>query len=720
MLDDAIPDIPAFTTLPAPPFAESHLTYPATQKRSGRAGSEPTHRKGDRNMTNRKRKKGPNGAFGNSKKPRANKRSARGGKKLTLPAQHVGNALDRWLENDPQGTIASAEQAIALDPNEGAAYVMRGNGKAGLGHHEEAIADYNQAETRQSKVWDQQRLQFATFADRGGSWLALQNYARAIPDFDRAWRLDPNDAHVLLSRGVCKFSLGNYEEAITDFQLSIPLDPQNSHSYFFLGRCKQHLGNPEEASDDFMKAIERNGNDSEAHFEWAMCRLALDDHEQAIDGYERAIASLKGDLPDLVACARYNIGMCRTDLGDFERAAAEFTHFVGVFGNDPDGYYRRAIARLNHGDYVGAITDCEVVRDIAPDYAFNCLGIAGLARGFQGNYQEALSDYAAALKINPDSFRVYHLMSITQAHHGHYQAAISSGDLGIGLEPTWAPMYLDRAWAKINAGETDGAVQDCNTAMELDHQLFVTGHLYRAYAKLRGNDSIGALADFRYATSLDSKGLIPPEAAQTFDFTAEQAERNDQEHRSASDGNEQLEIAQNEIDRLTHATQGLESDFAQERRENADLQREKEDLRKEVEQLKVALRYKDTHSDVAGSTKTPVQPAHEYEIEYYMDGRGRVPYDQWFADLSKRHQQNVASAIDQIKLGNFNDHKPLPRGKGVQERRIVGGGLRIYFARTSARSLLVLGGGSKDTQDDDISDSKDRWREYSDRLELTS
>jgi putative addiction module killer protein len=61
----------------------------------------------------------------------------------------------------------------------------------------------------------------------------------------------------------------------------------------------------------------------------------------------------------------------------------------------------------------------------------------------------------------------------------------------------------------------------------------------------------------------------------------------------------------------------------------------------------------------------------------------------------------VAARIDRLGLGNPGDVKPV--GGGVSEMRIdYGPGYRVYYARSGRVMYLLLCGGTKATQDEDI------------------
>lgn len=70
--------------------------------------------------------------------------------------------------------------------------------------------------------------------------------------------------------------------------------------------------------------------------------------------------------------------------------------------------------------------------------------------------------------------------------------------------------------------------------------------------------------------------------------------------------------------------------------------------------------------------------------------------------------------LDRLKLGNFGDCKTLQ--EGVSELRIhYGPGIRIYYGKIGNRIVLLLCGGDKDSQDNDINKAKEYLKDYQSR-----
>ena len=76
-----------------------------------------------------------------------------------------------------------------------------------------------------------------------------------------------------------------------------------------------------------------------------------------------------------------------------------------------------------------------------------------------------------------------------------------------------------------------------------------------------------------------------------------------------------------------------------------------------------------------------------------------------------RAKVHILSRLTQVEGGNLGDFKSV--GNGVLEMRInYGPGYRLYFAKDGESIVLLLIGGEKSTQDQDIIKAKNIWQGF--------
>jgi putative addiction module killer protein len=99
------------------------------------------------------------------------------------------------------------------------------------------------------------------------------------------------------------------------------------------------------------------------------------------------------------------------------------------------------------------------------------------------------------------------------------------------------------------------------------------------------------------------------------------------------------------------------------------------------------------------------------EVREYLNREGRNLYKDWFDRLNSQAAAKVATALTRLALGNVSNVKGV--GSGVLELRIdCGPGYRVYFGKDGERLIILLGGGTKKRQQNDINAAVADWEEY--------
>lgn len=94
-----------------------------------------------------------------------------------------------------------------------------------------------------------------------------------------------------------------------------------------------------------------------------------------------------------------------------------------------------------------------------------------------------------------------------------------------------------------------------------------------------------------------------------------------------------------------------------------------------------------------------------------LEIRQTATYADWFSSLRDRAAKTrIDIRIRRLSMGNPGDVKPV--GEGVSELRVdYGPGYRVYFIKRTDMYVVLLAGGNKSSQDNDIFQAKALARE---------
>ena len=95
----------------------------------------------------------------------------------------------------------------------------------------------------------------------------------------------------------------------------------------------------------------------------------------------------------------------------------------------------------------------------------------------------------------------------------------------------------------------------------------------------------------------------------------------------------------------------------------------------------------------------------------YEAADGTCPIRDWLDDLNGAITARIEARLKRVALGNLGDVKPV--GQGVSELRMkFGSGYRVYFAQHGDEIIILLCGGDKGSQSEDIETAKSYWLDF--------
>lgn len=96
----------------------------------------------------------------------------------------------------------------------------------------------------------------------------------------------------------------------------------------------------------------------------------------------------------------------------------------------------------------------------------------------------------------------------------------------------------------------------------------------------------------------------------------------------------------------------------------------------------------------------------------YRTKDGREPFAEWLIHLKDVGAKvAITKRLERVEFGNLGDCKPV--GEGILELRFqIGPGYRVYLGQDGRKLILLLHGGEKHSQKDDIKLAGKYWADY--------
>ena len=100
------------------------------------------------------------------------------------------------------------------------------------------------------------------------------------------------------------------------------------------------------------------------------------------------------------------------------------------------------------------------------------------------------------------------------------------------------------------------------------------------------------------------------------------------------------------------------------------------------------------------------------ELRRYQLADQGTPVTDWLQALRDvRARAQIEVRLRRVSAGNFGDCKTV--GEGVSELRVdIGLGYRVYYARHGQTLVILLCGGDKTSQQNDITRAKSYWADW--------
>jgi tetratricopeptide (TPR) repeat protein len=379
--------------------------------------------------------------------------------------------------------FAALDQAIALNPKDGAAYIKRAQAFVRFGETlaeaDRVLVDYDQAlpnfggrQARRALADYDQAIRVSpaladAFFARGEFLRVRGDYDPAIADLSEALRLQPDDAKTSASRGKAYLSKGDYHRAAADFGEAIRATPKERELYHRRGLAHARMGERSKAIADLRKALETGLDVNQVYYpaREELARLGVSreeirrwEAEHTIVRHQQGVAH----SPIVIGSAYFDRCLDQIDKGEYDLATQDCDQ---AFRVDPDPQYReqkfwrRARAFIKRREFDRAIADFSQAIAIKPsnnDTWFQ----RGEAFFGKGDYDRAIADFTEVIRLRPKHTAAYTARGEAYAQKQEFARAIADYDESIRQSPGAGAPHYQRGFAYEQIGQSDSAIAD--------------------------------------------------------------------------------------------------------------------------------------------------------------------------------------------------------------------------------------------------------------------
>jgi len=167
----------------------------------------------------------------------------------------------------------------------------------------------------------------------------LEQYEKAISNYNKAIQLNPNDANTYNGRGLAYYDLEQYENAISNYNKAIQLNPNDANTYNGRGLAYYKLEQYKKAISDFKQAIELNLETARIFYFQGNAYKKLREYQKAISSYTRAIETDNYWGEGSLADAYYKRSLTYKELGNINKARSNLEKAAELYqkkGNEED------------------------------------------------------------------------------------------------------------------------------------------------------------------------------------------------------------------------------------------------------------------------------------------------------------------------------------------------------------------------------------------------
>lgn len=259
------------------------------------------------------------------------------------------------------------------------------------------VGDLQTVSTLTAETQKNKRSIAETYYSQGLAQLSRDDFAKALPFFEKATDTDSNYAEAWYQAGFCYGVLGRHEDALKASKQAAKLRPDWAETYVNIGASSFALGQYKDAVEAYKRALKLDDDKPETQYGLGLSLNKLGRTDEEIVAYRRALALKpdhanameklglayfkKGRYADAAAMFEqlkaykpdektYNyLGECYYELGKLDESLQAFTTAVGYNADFEQARYNLGRTYMKMGNKDMAQVQYEILKNSRSDWA---------------------------------------------------------------------------------------------------------------------------------------------------------------------------------------------------------------------------------------------------------------------------------------------------------------------------------------------------------------
>jgi tetratricopeptide (TPR) repeat protein len=429
----------------------------------------------------------------------------------------VSTVVDALRGQDFDGALRLSRAALKQTPRDQRLWTLRGMAFAGKGSQAEALSafqhalkvepaylpalegaaqiEYNREDPAAKQLLERILVQRpddpTTHAMLGYLEYRKQDCALAITHFEASMPVLASQPNGLGAYGACLVVLDRYAAAVPLFQQARALAPENEKLRLNLAVSQWRADHPEDALSTLQPALSSSPIDVSAALLAADIHESINDTPKAVELLRNAILADSTNVDAYLEFASLSASHASMQVG-IDMVNAGLTQLP----KESRLYLARGVLLAQIGKTQEAIADFETANRLNPGLSF--VGVAeGLAQSQEHQTGVALNNFRAAAKTQPDDALTQYLLAEALSQQGkgqdtpEYREEVAAAQRAALLDPHMVAAHDLLATIYLQSGRSDLAAKESRAALAVDAKdQQAVYHLILALRKTEEKDQI--------------------------------------------------------------------------------------------------------------------------------------------------------------------------------------------------------------------------------------